>query len=66
MEIKKDTAKNMGTVVEDYKERFKPEVLPRMLSVTRRLELCLKMGTGRTGFCDPACPRSTYNVQVRQ
>ena len=61
MELK-DTARMMDS--EDYKERFKAEYYQNVIRYQKLAAMLEKWDRGGLDF-EPACPRSTYNVQVK-
>lgn len=61
MELK-DTIPMMGSA--DYKERFKAEYNQLAIRFEKLNAMLDKWDTGTLTFT-PACPRSTYNIQVR-
>ncbi len=61
MELK-DTARMMDS--EDYKERFKAEYYQNVIRYQKLTAMLEKWDRGGLDF-EPACPRSTYNVQVK-
>lgn len=61
MELK-DTIPMMGSA--DYKERFKAEYNQLVIRFKKLNAMLDKWDAGTLTFT-PACPRSTYNIQVR-
>ncbi len=49
---------------EDYKERFKAEYYQNVIRYQKLAAMLEKWDRGGLDF-EPACPRSTYNVQVK-
>lgn len=48
----------------DYKERFKAEYQQNVIRYQKLAAMLEKWDSGELSF-KPACPRSTYNMQVR-
>ena len=48
----------------DYKERFKAEYAQVVLRYERLKDMLEEWDNGTLGF-SPACPRSTYNMQIK-
>ena len=61
MELR-DTVGMMNS--EDYKERFKAEYQQNVIRYQKLAAMLGKWDKGELSF-EPACPRSTYNMQVR-
>lgn len=61
MELK-ETVKMMNS--EDYKERFKAEYQQNVIRYQKLAAMLEKWDKGGLNF-EPACPRSTYNMQVK-
>ena len=61
MELK-DAARMMDS--EDYKERFKAEYYQNVIRYQKLAAMLEKWDRGGLDF-EPACPRSTYNMQVK-
>jgi len=61
MELR-DTIEMMDS--EDYKERFKAEYQQNVIRYKKLAAMLEKWDNGELNF-KPACPRSTYNMQVK-
>ncbi len=61
MELK-DTIKMMDSG--DYRERFKGEYCQNVIRYQKLKAMLQKWDNGELAF-SPACPRSTYNMQIR-
>lgn len=48
----------------DYKERFKAEYYQNVIRYQKLKEMLRKWDKGDLNFT-PACPRSTYNMQIK-
>ena len=61
MELK-DTVQMMNST--DYKERFRAEYCQTVIRYGKLKNMLDKWDEGTLNF-NPACPRSTYNLQIR-
>lgn len=57
-----DTIKMMNS--QDYKERFKAEYIQAVIRYKKLKIMLDKWDNGELNF-NPACPRSTYNMQIK-